>query len=663
MKTKRILSIASFAILSMICLSCERIENGNGDNSHEGVMRFSIKNDAHITKSTASTNVSYLHIYNDDGTENKDFVLECITFPTGEEAAAAETKAALYGSGQKLGPGGELEEGDYHYYDYKGPIVLTGNCFDNKEKTNTNVYYQEQVAYNEELDLWIPSGNRIWKDSEMYQFRAQLPGTITGLSMSSFDSSLSFDYTIPESSSDQQDIMFGYFPFSDKSRQEDGYKIADIPFRHALASVRFMVYLSEGGNSGSTPSLAVEKVSLVDVYKNGRCTQYEGEDFQWQALTEDGYVAEDYGPEAETTTIYGESDSAFDLTSGMYTALGDDEEDGNDYVFTVIPQNLKDHQVELVLDCVSNGEPLTFRATIAGGEWKAGYTTIYRLTPNITCDTVDLGLSVIWGDKNLGAFKYREKGFVFLWGEISLYDADKKYKYFDDPWEKNITKYNESDGLKILQPEDDPATHFSGEPWRTPTIEECMELDNAAWIDKYGSSVDLNNMFISKFEEYEGNKIMWPASNENSRDIMSSSLSSDIKYFKYSEGWITGDNPSGYITVTWDGNAIEYNYLATLSASQFDRGQYPMPVRPVIPVLIFDDYKTERPNNIITESTGSTVAFTIAKEYKAQTWTAEADGSEFDSGTGSSTITVPSGATKVVIKRDTGVIIGTINVQ
>lgn len=661
MKTKRIFTLASIAALAVMCLSCERIENGNDESSSDGNLFFYIKSEVPQTKSTTKTSVSYLTLYNEDGTENKDFVLECITVPTGEEAAAADTKAALYGSGQKLGPGGVSESGDYYYYNYDGPIVLTGNCFDNKEKTNTNVYYQEQVAYNEDLDLWIPSGGRIWKDSEIYQFRAQLPGTISGLSMSSFDSYLSFDYTIPESSADQQDIMFGYFPFGDRSRQEDGYKIADIPFRHALASVRFMVYLSEGGNSGSTPSLAVEKVSLVDVYKNGRCTQYEGEDFQWQALTEDGYVAEDYDAEAAKTKIYGESDSAFDLTPGQYTNLGYDEENGNDYVFTVIPQNLREHPVELVLDCVSNGEPLTFRATIAGGEWKAGYTTIYRLTPNITCGTVDLGLSVIWGDKNLGAFKYLEKGFVFLWGEASLYDANKGYKYFD--YYGNITKYNESDGLKVLQPEDDPATHFFGEPWRTPTIEECMELNNLAWIDKYGSSVQLNNMFISKLSGYEGNKIMWPASNANSRDIMSSSLASE-KYFQYLEGWIGTKQEPGYISVAWDGGPIEYTYLATLSIRSLERSEHEMPVRPVIPVLIFNGYETIRPNNIITASAGSTVSFTLAEEYAAKSWTAEAEGADFtDSGYGSGSIVVPSGATKVVIKRDTGVIIGTINVQ
>ena len=660
MNTKRILTFASIAILAVMSLSCERIENGNDGQSGDGNLFIKIKSVDPVTKSTTKTSVSYLPLYNEDGTENKDFVLECITVPTGEEAAAADTKAALYGSGQKLGPGGEPESGDYYYYNYDGPIVLTGYCFDNKEKTNTNVYYQEQVAYDEDLDLWIPSGNRIWKDSEIYQFRAQLPGTITGLSMSDFDSYLSFDYTIPESSADQQDIMFGYFPFGDKSRQEKGYKIADIPFRHALASVRFMVYLTDGGYSGAKPDLGVEKVSLVNVYKKGRCTQNEDEDFQWQALHEDGYVAEDYGTDAATTTIFGKSDEAFKLTSGQYTSLGYDEEDGNDYVFTVIPQNLKDNHVELVLYCVSNNEHLTFRATIAGGEWKAGYTTIYRLTPNITCGTVDLGLSVIWGDKNLGAFKYLEKGFVFLWGEVSLYDANKEYKYFD--YYSNITKYNESDGLKVLQPEDDPATHFSGEPWRTPTIEECMELNNAAWIDKYGSSVDLNNLFISKFTGYEGNKIMWPASNANSRDILSSSLDSNYKKFQYLAGWIAGDGHQTYASVAWDGAPIDYTYLGTISKIQFERGQHEMPVRPVIPVLIFDDYTTVRPNNIITESAGSTVSFTLAEEYTAKSWTAEADGSEFTSGSGSGSIVVPS-ATKVVIKRDTGVIIGTINVQ
>ena len=660
MKANRIFAIASLAILSVMSMSCERIQDVGKEPSRDCEMLLFVKNEAPQTKSVAEAGVSYVSLFNEDGTENKDFVLECVTVPTGGDMCSADTRAALYGSGIKHGAGGGEEPGDYTYCVYQAPIVLTGKCNDN------TIYNEELVAYDKELGLWIPSGGRIWEDEEKYEFRAHLPETLNGVTELEFGSDISFVYSIPESSAEQQDIMFGYFPNGDASREDKGYKIADIPFKHALASVRFMVYLPEGGNSGSTPSMAIEKVSMVDVFKMGRCTQEGGQDFKWSALTEGGYDPEEYGEAPAKTTIYGESDYAFDLTPGQYTALGyDDEEDGNDYVFTVMPQALKDHPVNLVLECISSGDPLTFKATVSSGEWKSGYTTIYRLMPNIECGTVDLGLSVIWGDKNLGAFRYLESGFKFLWGETSPYEADRPYKYYDNPWDKNITKYNENDGLKVLQKEDDPATHFLGEPWRTPTIEECMELDIAEWIDKYATSFDLHNMFVSKFDvPYKDRKIMWPSSDGNARDIISSSLSSNVSEYLYLYGWISQTSyEPGYISETWDGKKYNYTYLGTLEADTFDRGQSALPVRPVIPVLIFDDFKTQRPNNIIAASDGSSVSFTLAEEYKAQSWTAEADGVSFDSGEGSGSVTIPSGAKKVVIKRDTGVVIGTINVN
>lgn len=45
-----------------------------------------------------------------------------------------------------------------------------------------------------------------------------------------------------------------------------------------------------------------------------------------------------------------------------------------------------------------------------------------------------------------------------------------------------ITKYNATDGKKILEPEDDAATVKLGAPWRMPTEDEIKELvDKCTW--------------------------------------------------------------------------------------------------------------------------------------------------------------------------------------
>ena len=144
-------------------------------------------------------------------------------------------------------------------------------------------------------------------------------------------------------------------------------------------------------------------------------------------------------------------------------------------------------------------------------------------------------------------------------------------------------------------------------------------------------------------------------------------MSSHVSEYLYLYGWIcnTGIPEPGYISETWDGKKYNYTYLGTLEEKTFDRGQSALPVRPVIPVLKFNGLVSpdERPGNIIAASAGSSVSFTLAEEYKAQSWTAEADGVFFDSGEGSGSVTILPGMKKVVIKRDTGVAIGTINVN
>ena len=106
-------------------------------------------------------------------------------------------------------------------------------------------------------------------------------------------------------------------------------------------------------------------------------------------------------------------------------------------------------------------------------------------TPS-TEDYVDLGLSVKWAKRNLGASKPSDYGDYYAWGETEL---KAKYTWATYKWMqtgqsdwKYITKYTVDDGKITLEAADDAATAKLGSPWRMPTSDEIRELlDNCTW--------------------------------------------------------------------------------------------------------------------------------------------------------------------------------------
>jgi formylglycine-generating enzyme required for sulfatase activity len=106
----------------------------------------------------------------------------------------------------------------------------------------------------------------------------------------------------------------------------------------------------------------------------------------------------------------------------------------------------------------------------------------FRITLDMH-DYVDLGLSVKWATCNVGATTPEEYGDYFAWGETSpkeIYGWNT-YKWCDGT-ENNMTKYNTTDGLTTLLPEDDAAHVHWGGQWRMPTKEERDELlDKCIW--------------------------------------------------------------------------------------------------------------------------------------------------------------------------------------
>ena len=119
--------------------------------------------------------------------------------------------------------------------------------------------------------------------------------------------------------------------------------------------------------------------------------------------------------------------------------------------------------------------------------------------PEIRCvidGSVDLGLSVFWGENNLGANTPEDYGDYFAWGETSVKGiySWKTYKYCNGS-ETTLTKYcydnayGTVDDKLILGSEDDAAVVNLGGFWRIPTIDEWTELYekcNWMWVVQNG---------------------------------------------------------------------------------------------------------------------------------------------------------------------------------
>lgn len=117
---------------------------------------------------------------------------------------------------------------------------------------------------------------------------------------------------------------------------------------------------------------------------------------------------------------------------------------------------------------------------VSGGGTTGGGTGTEKIVPK---GFVDLGLpsGLLWAKCNIGAATENETGGYFSWGETAPKTkfGYGKYKFWNG---STFTKYNWSDNLMELQPEDDAATVILG-PWcHTPTKAEWEELiEKCTW--------------------------------------------------------------------------------------------------------------------------------------------------------------------------------------
>ena len=143
---------------------------------------------------------------------------------------------------------------------------------------------------------------------------------------------------------------------------------------------------------------------------------------------------------------------------------------------------------------------------------------------------IDLGLEsgLLWAETNVGAEVAADYGNFYAWGEVEPMTTQtptwatytRLATYDSNALRTTINKYNTTDGLTQLQPEDDAATVNWGAPCRMPTYQECHDImnytlsnkkTNVSWTSRKNSmDYNRNGELISSLDDKKS--IFIPAS-------------------------------------------------------------------------------------------------------------------------------------------------------
>lgn len=152
---------------------------------------------------------------------------------------------------------------------------------------------------------------------------------------------------------------------------------------------------------------------------------------------------------------------------------------------------------------------------------------------------VDLGLSVLWATKNVGAASSTDYGGLYAWGETEEEVKDPsvmyptayspyQYKFCVEDRLDSLSKYcnnpvnGEVDGLVTLEQVDDAAAVNWSQKWRIPTSDEMKELvENCEflWTSDYLGSGCGGVLVRSNVPGYTDNCIFLPAGGMNQYEI------------------------------------------------------------------------------------------------------------------------------------------------
>ena len=132
-----------------------------------------------------------------------------------------------------------------------------------------------------------------------------------------------------------------------------------------------------------------------------------------------------------------------------------------------------------------------------GSEASQAKNTAKVKTPKL----IDMGVSVLWADRNVGATKIYDYGLNYNWGVTDITGSETAPKQLDH-FPSNISGTNH-----------DIASVNYGEGWRMPTLDDFKELANNSEIYTYSeagvsgyllvSKINGNKLFIPNYRRYE----------------------------------------------------------------------------------------------------------------------------------------------------------------
>lgn len=176
------------------------------------------------------------------------------------------------------------------------------------------------------------------------------------------------------------------------------------------------------------------------------------------------------------------------------------------------------YEFQLVKDC-SVSKPFAIGTYTLSGTKNVGNNVVLKfpaLTSWTLNDWVDLGLSVRWGTKNIGAASPDAYGDYYAWGETSTKTDYTWATYTLCEGDSNhLKKYNNNssngivDNKTVLEPGDDISTTIYGGNYRMGTDSEWTSLrEECVWTWKTNAAV---KGYLVSSKKYEGLAIFLPA--------------------------------------------------------------------------------------------------------------------------------------------------------
>ena len=192
---------------------------------------------------------------------------------------------------------------------------------------------------------------------------------------------------------------------------------------------------------------------------------------------------------------------------------------------------------------------------VSGGGTTGGGTGTEKIIPK---DFVDLGLpsGLLWAKYNIGAATESETGGYFSWGETAPKTdfGYSKYKFWNG---STFTKYNWSDNLMELQPEDDAAFVNLG-PWcHIPTKAEWEELiEKCTWEATKVTMPGTTEPVVAcwKVTGPNGNHIILPSTGWNGQSLSGNGFHFSWSFY-YSSTLKENDMDIVY-TLGWDHSGV-----------------------------------------------------------------------------------------------------------